>query len=126
VQHHGAALRELGEEEATIEALATAWRTAPIEGGLRALFGYAERVTLAPASVDQSDVEALRSSGWSDEAILHTCEVVAYFNFVNRLADGLGVRLEPGWDRPLIGIGPARDAAEPIDSDARRDGERPC
>jgi hypothetical protein len=37
------------------------------------------------------------------QAILHACEVVAYFNFVNRLADGLGIALEDGWNEPIIG-----------------------
>jgi len=103
VQHHGAALRELGEEETVIGALATDWRSAEIDEELRALLAYADRLTLDPGSVRRTEVDALREAGWGDEAILHACEVVAYFNFVNRLADGLGVRLEAGWDAPLIG-----------------------
>jgi alkylhydroperoxidase family enzyme len=38
---------------------------------------------------------ALRAAGFDDPAILRATEIVAYFNFVNRLADGLGVELEP-------------------------------
>jgi alkylhydroperoxidase family enzyme len=37
----------------------------------------------------------LRAAGLDDEAILHLAEVVAYFNFINRIADGLGVDPEP-------------------------------
>ncbi len=51
----------------------------------------------------EDDVAPLRAAGLGDEAILHVCEVVAYFNFVNRLADGLGVTLEEGWADPIIG-----------------------
>jgi alkylhydroperoxidase family enzyme len=42
----------------------------------------------------QEDVRALRDVGLDDRAILETVQVTAYFNFVNRLADGLGVALE--------------------------------
>lgn len=40
------------------------------------------------------DVDLLRNDQWSDTAILDICQVAGYFNFVNRLADGLGVPLE--------------------------------
>jgi alkylhydroperoxidase family enzyme len=40
------------------------------------------------------DLEPLRTAGLNDRAILEVVEVTAYFNFVNRLADGLGVSLE--------------------------------
>lgn len=113
MQHHGAALRALGEEEAVIEALATDWRSAEVGEELRSLLAYAERLTLDPGSVRKSEVDALREAGREDEAILHACEVVAYFNFVNRLADGLGVRLEPGWDAPLIDPDPGEATKPP-------------
>lgn len=61
----------------------------------RALLDYARKLTLAPGSVRAADVEALRAAGWDDAAILSAAQVVAYFNWVNRLADGLGVELEP-------------------------------
>ena len=42
-------------------------------------------------------MEALRAAGWEDRAIHDACQVVAYFNYVNRIADGLGVDPEPEW-----------------------------
>ncbi len=42
-------------------------------------------------------VDALRSAGFGDEAILLATEITGYFNFVNRLVEGLGVSLEPGY-----------------------------
>lgn len=42
----------------------------------------------------ENDLEPLRSVGLDDRGILEVVEVTAYFNFVNRLADGLGVWLE--------------------------------
>ena len=49
----------------------------------------------------EADVEALRAAGWQDREIHDACQVVAYFNYVNRLADGLGVAPESDlpWSR---------------------------
>lgn len=58
---------------------------------------YAEKLTLEPEAVTEADVETLREAGFSDRAILDICQVTAYYNFVNRLAEGLGVELEPYW-----------------------------
>lgn len=51
-------------------------------------------LTRAPAEAGRERVLALRDAGFDDEAILRAAEIVGYFNFVNRLAEGLGVELE--------------------------------
>jgi alkylhydroperoxidase family enzyme len=58
------------------------------------LVEHAYKLTLDPAGVHRDGVQALRDAGFSDRAILDLTLVIAYFNFVNRLADGLGVPLE--------------------------------
>ena len=63
----------------------------------RAILDYALKVTRAPASVARSDVDRLREVGLGDRAIHDVCQVTAYYNFVNRMADGLGVELEDYW-----------------------------
>lgn len=62
----------------------------------RALVAYAEALTLTPGEMTAAHVEALRAAGLDDRAIHDACAVVAYFAFVNRIADGLGVELETG------------------------------
>lgn len=113
MQHHGAGLRRLGQEEDFIQGLVTGWRSAA-EGDARlvALLAFAERLTLEPASVEASDIERMREAGLTDEAILHACEVTSYFNYVNRMADGLSVQLEDDWDQPLLRM-PGEVAREP-------------
>lgn len=59
---------------------------------------YAALLTRAPADVRQRDVERLRAAGFSDRDILDIAEVTAYYAYVNRLADGLGVALETSAD----------------------------
>ncbi len=55
---------------------------------------YVEKLTLRPWEMIEDDVIALRQNGFSDGAILDINQVTAYYAYVNRLADGLGVGLE--------------------------------
>lgn len=71
------------------------WRTAGLNPRRTALLAYAEKLTLTPAEVRQEDIEALRAAGFGDEDILAVAEVTAYYAYVNRIAEGLGVELEP-------------------------------
>lgn len=86
-------------------SLAADWRTADLSPRLRAMLEYAEKLTLSPAEMSADDLAPMRSSGLSDTAILNVCEVVSYFNFVNRMADGLGVTLESDWSEPILPMG---------------------
>ncbi len=63
------------------------------------MLDYAVKLTLAPWQVDEGDVQRLRDVGFGDAAILDICQVTCYYNYVNRLADGLGVELETDWSR---------------------------
>ncbi|HCK60243.1 MAG TPA: peroxidase [Gemmatimonadetes bacterium] len=58
---------------------------------------YARLLTRSPASIECGDIDRLRELGFEDRAILDICQVVSYYNYVNRLADGLGVELEDSW-----------------------------
>lgn len=53
-------------------------------------------MTLRPSECRPQDLEHLRSQGATDEEIHNCVQVTAYFNYINRIADGLGVDLEPG------------------------------
>ena len=64
---------------------------------MRALCDYAVKLTREPADVSASDVEALRAHGFSDDAIHDAIQVIAYFNYINRVADGVGIGPEPDW-----------------------------
>lgn len=61
---------------------------------------YAVKLTRTPASLTEQDIEHLRHLGWTDQAIHDAAQVTAYFNYINRLADGLGVDLEPEMPPP--------------------------
>ena len=84
-----------GAQDAVVAGLQTSPRSAPgLSPREDALLDYAEVLTLTPAAVQAHHIQRLRDQGLDDRAIHDTCAVVAYFAFVNRIADGLGVELE--------------------------------
>jgi len=74
------------------------YRQAEISSADRAMLDYTVKLTLEPTTIKQADIEILRQAEFSDAAILDICQVTAYYAFVNRLADGLGVELEEYWN----------------------------
>ena len=63
------------------------------------MLDYAEKLTLRPGAMTESDVATLREAGFSDRDVLDIAEVVGYYAYVNRIADGLGVTIET-WMEP--------------------------
>ncbi len=61
------------------------------------MLDYAVKLTRDPGGMTAGDVDTLREAGFGDRAVLDICQVVSYYNYVNRLADGLGVELEERW-----------------------------
>lgn len=55
---------------------------------------YAVKLTCTPGAMIEADVEALRTVGFTDRDVLDICEVVAYYAYANRIADGLGIDVE--------------------------------
>lgn len=74
-----------GEDEAPARLL---------EATDQAMLDYVLKLTRTPAEVRSEDVTALRRAGFDDRAVHDICAIAAYFAFVNRIADGLGVELE--------------------------------
>jgi uncharacterized peroxidase-related enzyme len=67
----------------------------PDEPRLHALCAFAVKLTREPASV--ADIDALRPHGLDDAAIHDAIQVIAYFNYINRVADAVGIEDEPEW-----------------------------
>lgn len=84
------------------------WRTAPLPKADLALCAYADKLALKPREMREKDVAALREAGFDDRAIHDAAQVAAWFSYINRIADGLGVDLEP--DMPAR---PGADGAIP-------------
>ncbi len=94
------------------------WRAAPLSAADAALCAFAERLSEAPWRCGQADVDALREHGFSDRAIHDAVQVIGYFAYINRVADGLGTNLEPGMPpaAPLL-LPPRAMVAPPVRGD---------
>lgn len=96
--HHRRGLRRLLKDDELLAAVERDWRSAGLGPQRVAMLHYAEKLTDAPASIERSDIDGLRSAGFSDADILAIAEVTAYYAYANRIADGLGIELETGSD----------------------------
>ena len=86
--------KSVEEREELVVALASDHRGAALAAPDRAMLDYAVKLTRTPGEMSPGDVAALRAQGFDDRAIHDLCAVTAYYAFVNRIADGLGVELE--------------------------------
>ncbi len=81
-----------------VDRFAAGWRTAGLPERTEALLAYAEKLTREPRKCGPEDIDGLRAAGWSDLAINDATQVCSYFNYINRIAEGLGVDPEPWID----------------------------
>lgn len=91
VAAHLELLRRLGIEKSLGRKLATDYANAPVGNKEMALFRFADKLTRNPSEVEDADAHAVFHAGWSEAALVETVLTVAWSNFVNRVAFGLGL-----------------------------------
>ncbi len=93
--NHWANARHLINDDQKADAIEAALRIhrpeAVFTGSELALMNYAKKLTLTPGEMIEEDVLTLRNAGLDDGQILEANQIVGYFNYVNRLLNGLGV-----------------------------------
>ncbi len=88
-------MHSLGGIDMNLKAqLVSDYKTADITEKDILILEYAEKITTHPASITKDDITKLADNGFSQEAIHDIAQVVSYFNYVNRMADSLGIVLE--------------------------------
>jgi alkylhydroperoxidase family enzyme len=108
VAHHRVGLTRLLDADGVAEDDARAYVTTLIERGRggssihraasgreHALVRYSLKLTTTPGDMAPNDVEQLREAGLDDAEILDAAHVVGYYAYANRIADGLGIAIEP-------------------------------
>jgi uncharacterized peroxidase-related enzyme len=90
---------EAGDVDGLVLGLARDAAAAAVEPTDRVMLDYAIKLTRTPCEIGLADVERLRSAGFDDRAVHDICAIAAYYAFVNRIADGLGVELEARFSR---------------------------
>lgn len=84
----------LTKDDELVQQIKVDYSKANIDEKTMAMLHYAMKLTESPRSITDEDVERLRAVGCTDREIFDACQITAYFNFVNRMAEGLGVELE--------------------------------
>ena len=74
-----------------MQALQEDYRTAPISEQNRIMLDYVTQLTRDATRISVQDHERLRASGFDDRAILQITLIASWFNYINRVADALGV-----------------------------------
>lgn len=95
--------KDFGQESqdaAIAEQIQYDYRQAGLTPADRALCDYAIKLTIRPQDMSQEDVVHLQEVGFNDEQITIAAQVIGYFNYINRIADGLGVDLEEQMTTP--------------------------
>jgi uncharacterized peroxidase-related enzyme len=77
-----------------VEALKTDYATAPISAQDRAMLDYVVKLTKDATKVWKDDIDGLRAAGFDDRGILQITLIASWFNYINRVADALGVGRE--------------------------------
>ena len=78
-------------DEDLVAAIRSDYPTADLEPADRAMLDYVAKLTLTPARIQRTDVGNLRAHGFDDVGILQINLIASWFNYINRVADGLGV-----------------------------------
>ena len=81
-------------DKTLVEALEKDYTTAPISPQDRAMLDYVIQLTKDATRLGKGDIEGLRRSGFDDRGILQITLIASWFNYINRVADALGVGRE--------------------------------
>jgi len=81
-------------DKGLVEALEKDYVTAPISSQDRVMLDYVVKLTKDATKVWKDDIEGLRKAGFDDRWILQITLIASWFNYINRVADALGVGRE--------------------------------
>ena len=78
-------------DEELVNAIREDYRKAPIAEADKVMLGYVEQLTRDATRIGRADHERLRAAGFDDRGILQITLIASWFNYINRVADALGV-----------------------------------
>lgn len=92
ITSHGQAVREFSGDPVLGDILTVNYREAELTPRQRALLDHAWKLTANPSEAGEEDRARLRDAGLTDEEIFDLTDVIAYFNYTNRMTHGLGMQ----------------------------------
>ena len=87
-------LRSETKDQKLVDEIADSWKKSSLTKEQKTLCLFAEKLTLTPGKVTKKDYKNLRNNNFNDKAISEIVQVISYFNYINRVADGLGLESE--------------------------------
>ncbi len=93
---HGGFLRQHSDDPQLASHIMHDYTKADLDPETRGMLDFAVKLTREPANMSEADVKDLRALGLTDEQILSVVLITCTFNFMTRLADGLGVEVPEG------------------------------
>jgi uncharacterized peroxidase-related enzyme len=91
---HAEYLRQEGGDDLEVERIKSDWRQMDLTEAERVMLEWVEKLTVAPSTCVEEDIEAMRAVGWTDRDVLDIAQVCAYFNMRVRIVDGLGLEVD--------------------------------
>ena len=97
---HTETAERLGVPQGAVQQLIGGVETARVPEKMKPVLRYAQKLTRDPRGVSKADADAVFAAGWDDTALYHAVAVTALFNLMNRLVEGLGIKLDPAYVKP--------------------------
>lgn len=91
IRHHAEALNHYWKDKDKIYKFIDTFKSIELSSKQQCIIDYVFKLTKNPSNIKKDDIDTLRNSGYSDKDILDINLITCYFNFVNRIALGLGV-----------------------------------
>jgi uncharacterized peroxidase-related enzyme len=95
MESHEKDLRSVVDSDEQRQTVQDDYLSAKLSDRELALLDFAVKLTKTPSGMVQSDLNDLRKNGFTDEEVVDAVHCIGYFNFINRVLDGLGVDPEP-------------------------------
>jgi uncharacterized peroxidase-related enzyme len=89
---HGEALRAESQDDQLVDGVKQDYTRLDLSPGERVMLDYAVKLTVAPWSVGEEDIQTLRAQGFDDRDILDIVYVICLYNFNDRMADAMGIK----------------------------------
>tara|TARA_B100001939_G_C16724548_1_gene522726 strand:+ start:298 stop:600 length:303 start_codon:yes stop_codon:yes gene_type:complete len=86
-------LRSETEDQKLVDEIADDWKKSRLTEQQKAICYLAEKLTLNPGKIAKNDLQKIKEFGYEDKEVSEVVQIISYFNYINRVADGLG--LEP-------------------------------
>ncbi len=89
---HGEALRTESNDDRLVAGIMRDYTQIPLPPAVGAMLDYAVKLTVAPSTASEDDINTLRSHGFDDRDILDIVYVICLYNFNDRMADAMGIK----------------------------------